>query len=523
MKRKIITKKRVLILLSALVLIAISLVAFLHTKFIRSNIKNQLTDYLKNNQGILLEIESLDFNLLKPEFTLENISVKKYPGNSPPILKAKSISLKIPYSIIWGKTPEIKLLEIRDPVINVFTDKNGLSNIPSPPSPTPPPLNPVNESTKIPPFICHLFEISNCKISFTDLQKDYNLDIPSLSLLLKHINNGKHSLSVDTANTGSFTYQNTRFPIDTFSIKSLLDNENIAIDTCKIKSGENLLNFGGSLHDVFEKRLLEDIHLDTTVDLYSLRNFTGHYFNGKIHLSSRLNGPLDNPGAEIKLNSKNLADKNKNPLSIDGNISWKEKKLLIPALNVSWKNNGELLCSGQLHPLQEKKDKSEGNRLNVKLKSVNLELLQPFIDTHIISTASGSIDLAWKELSKKSLNGKAVLNIQPSPSPQTGIIKSFAELLPNTGDATDNAPQDKNKIPLEVELTATAKSGRFNLDLKRLALPGIRGEVNIETGTTPGFSPGFSPGLTGTTPGLTGGDELSPLSGSFYLKIDSMQ
>ncbi|MCP5054141.1 MAG: hypothetical protein GY940_43640, partial [bacterium] len=493
--KKIFTKKKILITLSITILLPILLVILLHTPPIRSAIKNHFQNRLKK-QSIDINIGSLNYNLLKPEITLTNITIKKFPpdnnNNTPPFFQAESITLKAPYSSLWNDQPEITLLDIRNPRINIHINPDGTSNIPSP---TKESGEEKKENTAPSKLIVHLLQILHCQFSFRDPANNLVVNIPSANIKLNHTKNNLHSLTLQLNQTGHLTYNQKRLPIDTITLESLLDMNRNQLDITKLKAAVNKssFTFDGHIQNLLSSSTaaLKDIALKGTVNLNDLRTFLPapnpgpgknfHRFHGSIDLDSMLNGPLNDPQIEMAVKSTDTRDDRSNRISLTGNLQWNRGGLSIPRFLLDWENNGQFQGSAELHPT----DWEKGNRIKMKLTAANLRLLRLFTDvpeTVTASTASGSVHLEWKEFALASLKGTANLHIQP------------------TFNTTTTGTQALDADPLEAEAILTVDSGHITVDLKGLQLPDLKAAGRFS----------WQP------------DAPSPLSGNFQLKTTAL-
>ncbi|MCP4221262.1 MAG: hypothetical protein GY765_41935, partial [bacterium] len=513
-------KKRILIICATLFLLVICLFGLLHTQWARSMVKNQLVESL-GNQGLLLQLDKLDYNLLKAEIRLENISVSVKSPIMPHFLKASAITLKLPYSVIWKDIPEITLLEITGPSINVIKASDGSSNLPVfPPSATTSKEVESKEALTI-PLILHRLNIVGLEANYLDVASGFAMEIPDVSINGGYLPEGVHSLALALNKTGKLTYDSHTFPLETLKLEAGADLQQVRIASLEFKSGENHLTLTGSLLDLTKVPAFENIEFKAKLDsrqfndLPLLKDGTDfpHRFAGTISLEGLLNGPLADPKARFRMRSTDLRDEASKKILLDFDGSYGNKTFSFSGFEASWENNGRIKGDGRIY--LEKNGKA--STLSMEMEGVNLGLFKAFTKAPIYSLASGHMHFSWTDLSPEAMKGDFGLKIVPlkSNGPLAKKPASGQERLFLAGDM--DVGLDKGRVFLDVrylhfhgvnvggEFQAGPKmhsplSGSIHLDIEdfRSVLPLVKTYkedlYQDPTAGTPGSSPPAAPG-----------------------------
>ena len=498
--KKIFTKKKIRILLVTILLLPVILLLLLHTSFFRSILKEHLQN-LAMEQNIYVNAGSLEYNLLKPTFTLRDVTVSKSrTGENTPFFHAESITLEAPFSSLWNATPEVNLIDIRDPSVRIVIKTDGSSNIPT--------LNKNRDGnnnddgktgTEIKPII-HLLKVLNASFKYEDKSNGIAIDIPAANMLLNHIKASTHHLTLETTQKGTLTYNGRTLPIDWLSLKSESAMTQAEISSIVLKSGNSSFNLNGQLKDYLKTPVFEDFRLNGTLDLDELRTFLpsgtslpNHRFHGNIKILSSLNGPVTAPRLKATIESSGAKDNFNNAIRLNGQLQLNEEGLTVPHFILDWVNNGRFDGKAMLYSAKKEKGKlSKKNNLEMDFDTLNIDALGKFFTVPALlkdSTASGKVKLNWHNFKLESLTGTAEID-----------IKSLAKASLKADSGLITLDLESLQLP---ELTA---AGRFSWQKNR-ASP-ISGNFLIKTpvlqNTLPETAPDFlkrSLKLSGTVNG----------------------
>lgn len=513
MKKKGFSIKRVLgiagkVLLSIVILVVVIFI-LLHFKFARDIVKGQLVNWAEKKLGMKLEMESLDYNLLKLEFNLKNVTVKSLKGgqalNLPgsrgqvPFFHAKRIGVKVPLSILWKDRPEIDKLEIDKPEVAIFVDQGGNSNIPlfsgeqkggdeEKEGEKQEKGDMVQERAV--PVIFHGVHIQGCKFSYRDQEGGVSMVVPDVGVEIVYEGNNGHKVEVGLKERAFLEVGERRYICDMFRVAALLDMKRVDIESMESRVNGVLLEVKGECRDYLSQLSFHNLGVHGLIDLQAIQAMLpgDMGFNvlfkpgvqGKISFFSELNGALDSPRIEGVIKTLPALPPFNNPLYLVGEVSWKDGELRLKGMHFQWRGWGECHGDGRLHPLDWKK----GNELKLGFSHLNLEMLKYFVkgDKNIegllaATGVSGKIAMSWDDLDLEALRGNVGIHFYSLEGKEglTGIV---------------NIRGERGNIDVEMrELGGPGVSANINLNWKRNQLTPLSGNFQVETTLLAGVLP----------------------------------
>ena len=441
-------RKRFLLVLGIVsVLIALFLLV-LHSPLVKSRILNTTLNYLKKSQGIELKAHSFGYNLLKFQFVFEDAVLQ---GESkldfPPFLHAERIKLRLPLALILGARFQIKKLEIRNPVIDFHISESGENNLPFRP-----------ETTQRIEYIFNMLRVENGRFFFSDQSKDISFELKGIEMTLEWQGRGKHSLRVDTDEKGYVNLRGIRRSIDRLNGRGVLDYSSVDFKEFMIGLEQNEVKLAGRL--TYFPSLHMNLELLGSLDLSDARAvlLLEKEFSGRLDFRAHLEGPPDSVDTFMELQSDDLQFEGSRKIQLETSIRWKDRALVIPFLHAVM-GNGEIEGNAEFYLEDGKAD----NHLELKWKAVPLYEVTSFLNRPypFVSEASGWLELSWPGLSLDEIRGR------------TEIQLIGPEL----------SPQDMRLIPLSGSILGRSDSGKFNVTLQSLSLPGaqIGGEFQLDS------------------------------------------
>jgi len=408
---------------------------------------------LKQRQGIQLAVQSFDYNLLKLQFTLRGVVLKRLGKEDfPPFFQASQIKLKVPLALILGRKLQIQELDIQNSIIDVHIGHSGKSNIPFQAGSK----KTTSGRTDLPEFIINRFILEKAQIFYSDEARNIKFEFHAIHMQSGWLGGGRHYLNLEMGKRGSLQYQEMHHPIDALNIKAELDYGGIDFKEFNFAFSENELNLSGRL-DNFSSPLLK-VEARGELDLDSVRSVfrMERALSGKIHFRSALQGPLDSINAQIHLQSSNIQFERLKNIDLKADLRWENDLLSMTSVHIKMKE-GEVQGRGEFHPL----DWKAGNKLSFRWESISLENFRHFYSNpyHLASRASGSLEASWADFSLDDIKGRAEIHLYPEKQ----RIEAY------------------DQIPLSGLIVSRADSGNFYIDIKSFSIPGaeMKGEFRF--------------------------------------------
>lgn len=437
------TKRKVLMISIALLLLIAGGFLFLHSPFIKSKVLRYAIGYVEKKQAAILVVGSLDYNLLKLQFTLKDVVVRdSRKTDFPPFFQADEIEIRIPLSLLLRKRLQIHRLEIQNPVVNIHVDQEGKSNIPFPSKSEKKRVGQV----KFPEVIFHQLWIRNARILLKDQGKLIEGVLPRMDLSLRWIGEGVHSLRLDMHERGWASYRERIYPLDALGIDAEIGYRGLDFKRFSLDIAETRLEFNGRVNDFSSPSI--DGHLQGEIEIDDVRSLLSmeRDLSGKIRIHSHIKGPLDALDAHMTLRCDSLRFQELQDIQLETDVRWMEKHLVIPSLRLGIAG-GEIRAKGEFYPL----DADAGNQLDLEWNTIDLEHLDLLFhqNTPIGSVTSGTAKMSWTGFSLNSTRGQAEIRL-------SGKGKKIESL----------------SLPLSGRILATADSGKVTLSTKNLTIPG---------------------------------------------------
>ena len=407
MRRKI--TKRLLLIVIGLIIAASAALFFFHLPFVKSAILASIQGNLEKNQGILLTVDSFDYNLFKRTVSVEGLLLAKSGRKDlPPLLQASSAHGTIPLSIIFNRKLEIENVKVTNPVISIVIDQMGENNLPGGPG------SPESgrDQLELPDFIIRQAGIENGRMHYLDESRDLEILVPGIWLRGSWAGEGRHAVNMETRLPGSVRLKQQSFPLEHVDLRAEIFKEGIDFEKLFLNLAGSDLTFVGSLNGFsfldFKGTCEGLLPLDAAAAVF---NAPGDRLSGSVQLRAELSGPLRDLSAVIHLTGSGLAYEAWEDIRLNSEISWQKEALRIQSLDLD-DGKGEIHARGSLYPL----DWSRGSSLALEWQGLDLEPVGNALGSPLAvsSVSMGNLEVSWTGFSLGEITGKGEIRFNGS-------------------------------------------------------------------------------------------------------------
>ena len=368
------------------------------------------------------------------------------PYSDPPLLEADALHVGLTVTSLLHKAWYVSDVRIERPVVRIFADRDGHTNLPSPPQTK---ENKSRQSINIFDLgIRHLL-LERGEIYYNDRKSDLSADLHDLSLqsgfeMLKRRYSGTLSYR-----DGHLQLQNATSIEHNFNARFVASSEEFKLESAELRSGNSRLVLVGSLQDYSQPRV--HATYEGTIDAGEFRRIVKNpslpagivQATGVIDYDSRSKGPLvASATARGDVRSASIA------------VASGKAKLDLRNIGAHYslaKGNAEVsgihadLLGGALSGSMTMRDLAGSTRshLSASLQSVSMSELQRAMQNAAPSSASAQIavqgslnataDATWGK-SIQDLVARADASVQASARPAQGgaTTPSTARFMPDT-------------------------------------------------------------------------------------------
>lgn len=467
-------------------------IAFLHTPPAKRYALNELRRALAA-EGIVVEAQGLDYNLVAGSASLRQITVAPRAG-MPPLLRLESLGAEASlFNLLRGRLI-LRNVTLVKPEIYLLIDANGQSNLPDLKSEA----EPSTSSTSI---LIDAAMITGASLRYEDRKNQTNLFIPEWQVAVDgNLLTNRHQIDLRTLRPASFSFQAKEYSIDRLQATIDLGNKDLVINGLNLDALGATLRASGTVKDLAAPVL----NLQAEANA-SLAPFVADLpASGRARLQVQARGPLDQLQVTGRLEGKELryAEYRDNELETDLGFDQAAQTARLRKLRVT-------SPLGQAAADLDLALKQGTSRLTARLDGIRLDTASrlaksPYI---VASRASGSASLQWPALEWQRATSSANLQLQPIAPASANVIPVVGTLSARTvggagsvtlsgisalGARVDGSAQIDRQQRLTGELTLAAsnlaQSATLAKQIFATEAPPITGEAKAEivlAGTLP--------------------------------------
>ena len=225
------------------VAVPVLLLGLLHTPPLRRAVFQRLAAYLSRSQGLDLQAQGFDYNLLSATFSLEGVSIRNASsGTLPLFLTAGRVHFRLGFgSLIRGKL-RARSVDIERLRLDAVLKKDGGSGS-SPNSSE----APVRSRIDLP---FDALTISNLSISFRDERGGVSLQLADGTAKSSYNQRtGDHEIAYTLLKRGAVYWQGREVPVERLAFNALLQKDRVLVRSFNAGGGGIEIKANGALQD----------------------------------------------------------------------------------------------------------------------------------------------------------------------------------------------------------------------------------------------------------------------------------
>ena len=209
----------------------------LHTSAVRRLALGQIRNYLRNSQGLVVEAESLDYNLFSSEFELKQPSVKDPRSmDLPAPWAARRVVVSAPLWQVASGSFDGAKIRIEGLVLHWTVDAGGRSNWPS--------IRSSGGGVSGGPSV----SVSGGDVRIEDRRTGVSLHLP-VEQMSGRWNPGKNRYDITaTGSGGKLNWKPAVFSLDRLDLKSSFANSGFTIESLRLAAGSSRADVSGSVN-----------------------------------------------------------------------------------------------------------------------------------------------------------------------------------------------------------------------------------------------------------------------------------
>jgi outer membrane protein insertion porin family len=384
--------RRTLLTLASVVVLALLVVAAAHLGFVRTRVLDFARARLSSDLGIVLEAESLRYNLLTPSIELRNARLS-VPGDRP-FLQADAIRIALDRRAFLG-TLELQRLELDRAKVTIVRHRNGDLNLPA-----------GREGPSSPPAPIHLGRValSALSLEFEDEAGGHRATAAPIDLTLDTRAGtaapGTFGPTAITVAIGSTDEQaRARSMAGTLAGRLAFDGTRLTVQDVRLDAPEGRLALEGWL-DVIAETVRAEARLKIEADLAAAGSLAGGAaasLAGSATADVDLRGALADPTVTVAILGRNLRFQSAPEVDLDANATYTAGRVEIGRVAAT-SGIGALDVSGTLAVPGGRGTPPPESRLTSRIEGVDLDRLLEaagvVLPVDVGSTAAGRIDVA---------------------------------------------------------------------------------------------------------------------------------
>lgn len=403
---------------AALVVVALALVAVLHTAPVRRYVLRRASATLEERLGIRLDADALSYNLVTLQVSLAGVRVAAARSAGEPFFTAGRVAVTLQQSAVFG-APAIESMTIDDARIRIVRDDAGLTNLPPP----------GRDGGDTQPLDLESLAATRVGLEIIDRGSRTSLVLPDLDLTLR---SGTGRLELRAP--GRFARGDVTTTVQSLRGGVAFDGRRVRLSRLELRTDELAATLDGTVALlVADPRL--DMRAEARADVARLARWGGLEDppHGRLDLRGDVAGPLASPLAAVTFESPELAWRGVTVTGVAGATRATAERILVERL-----------------------------RARVAGGRVTADGTVPLGDGDI------RLALAWDALDIERLASMAGLPARPRPSGRaSGSLEAHGprdDLTEWVADARlqlGGGATTRNRLALTGRLAATVQHGRW--------------------------------------------------------------
>ncbi len=392
-------------------------IAFLHTPPAKRYALSELRRILAA-EGITMEAESLDYNLLAARASLRQVTVTPRAG-MPPLLRLAALNANASlFDLLRGRLI-IRNVTLAKPEIYLLIDANGQSNLPESNAET----EPSSSSTSI---LIDAAMITGASFNYEDRRSQTNLFIPEWQMAVDgNPLTNRHQIAFRTLRPANLTYQAEEYPIDRIQATLDLGPEDLVLNGLNLDALGATLRASGTVKD-FAAPVL-DLQADANAPLAPF--VADLPVSGQARLQLQASGPLEQLQITGRLEGQDLqyAEYRDIQLETDFGFDQSTQTARLRKLRLT-SPLGQAAADLDL-ALKQGTSRFTARLDGLRLDAVSRLAKSPYV---LASRASGNVSLQWPALEWQRATSSANFQLQPNAPAAPNVIPVSGTLSART-------------------------------------------------------------------------------------------
>jgi outer membrane protein assembly complex protein YaeT len=392
-------------------------IAILHTPPTKRYALNELRRALAA-EGIALEAESLDYNVIAGRASLRQVTLTPRPG-MPPLLRLAGLDASASvFDLLRGRLV-VRNIALTKPEIYLLIDANGVSNLPQWPAAT----ESTGSTTSI---LVDAAFVSGASLRVEDRQSQTSLFIPDWQMTVDgNPVTGRHQIDLQTLRPASLTREAKTYPIDRLQATLDLGDNDLRVNGLNLESLGATLRASGAVQD-FATPVL-DLQAEANAPLAPFAD--GQPVSGQARLQVQARGTLNKLQVTGRLQGQNLQYADYRDIRLETDLGFDQPTQMARLRKLRLRSPlGQATADLDL-ALQK-----GASRLNAQLEGLRLDAASrlarsPYV---IASRASGSAVVQWPGLDWQRATSAADLQLQPIAPAASNVIPVSGSLSART-------------------------------------------------------------------------------------------
>ena len=196
---------------------------------------------------------AIHFTGISPTIDLYGIVIHgAAPYSDPPLLEADALHVGLTVTSLLHKAWYVSDIRIERPVVRIFADRDGHTNLTSPPQTT---ENKNQRSVNIFDLGIRHLVLEGGEIYYNDRKSDLSADLHDLSLQSSFEILGRSYSGTISYRDGHLQLQNTNSIEHNFNAHFVASSEEFKLENAELRSGKSRLALVGSLQDYSQPRV----------------------------------------------------------------------------------------------------------------------------------------------------------------------------------------------------------------------------------------------------------------------------
>ncbi len=454
-------------------------IAFLHTPPAKRYALSELRRALAA-EGIVLEAQGLDYNLLAGRASLRQVTVTPREGK-PALLRLEALGAEASlWNVLRGRLI-LRNVTLVKPEIYLLIDASGQSNLPASKTADDP-------SSSASSILIDAAMISGGSFRYEDRQTQTNLFVPEWQMAVDgNPITGRHQIDFHTLRPANLSYQAKDYSFDRLQATIDLGTDDLVLSGLNVDALGATLRASGTVKDLTEPVL--DLQAEATA---SLAPFAANLpVSGQARLQAQARGPLAKLLVTGHLEGKDLRYAEFRDIGLVTDLGFDQ--------GTQTARLRKLRLTSPLGQATADLDlalKQGTSRLTTRLERLRLDTASrlaksPYI---VASSASGSASLQWPALDWQRATSSANFQLQP-------IAPASANVIPVSGVLAARTVAGAGSVTLSgISALGARVDGAAQLDRQQR----LTGELTLSAGNLTASATLAKQIFSADTPAVTG-------------------